>query len=232
MVTRSLIITLLLLRCSVLGQGFGFTFFDQPWMGRVYEDLVTAACVPTKVETLISQQDWAVPYPVTICVTNTETITNISLTLSNYSHNFSTDVGVVLSLRTATTNWAAVGVMFDAMGGNEGFLAPVNLVLDDSAVNSLPQTVFPTNGNYKPTVYAARDMVLYQYYPGFTPGYDPFNVNTGDTNYLGFTNFIGKSPVGTWEVFVWDFVPNDGGAIHGWILTINGGPNYAGPGAQ
>ena len=41
MVIRAAIIALLLLRCSALGQGFGFTFNDVPWMGRFDENGVT-----------------------------------------------------------------------------------------------------------------------------------------------------------------------------------------------
>jgi len=57
------------------------------------------------------------------------------------------------------------------------------------------------------------------------------SVNTG-TMPIGFSEFIGKIPTGEWQVWVNDNVPFDNGNVDGWILTINGGPNYAGPGAQ
>jgi hypothetical protein len=214
MVKRSLIVSLLLLRCSALGQGFGFTFFDQPWMGRIYEESALA-CTPTTTVTLINETGLPTPYPVTICVTNTNAIATISLTLSNYSHNFPSDVSVVLSFGTVTN-----ALMFEGCGGNLP-LGPLDFTLADGNT-ALPLAAF-TAGTYgcNRSAEGGYDMTLF----------NSFTVNTG-TMPMGFAAFTGKIPTGEWQVWVQDNVPYDGGSVHGWILTINGGPNYAGPGAQ
>ena len=79
------------------------------------------------------------------------TITDVNLTLSNYSHAFPDDVDVML----VSPSGVRVIVMSDVGGGSP--LTNVSLVLDDQAAADLPDGTVISAGTYRPTNVGAGD---------------------------------------------------------------------------
>lgn len=204
----------LILSLPVVGQSWNFINDGCP---SCCDDAVVppVACTNTTIGTRIASYGVPAPYPTVICVTNTDKISTMSLTLSNYSHNFPNDVSVVLAFGESFYS-----LMFDSCGGsfNLGWL---QLTLDDNATYALPVNFPFISGTYR----CNRDPAT---------SYSTLIYNSviveHSTAPLGFTNFISANiiPTGAWTVWVMDHAAGDGGTNYGWNLTINGSPNYAG----
>jgi hypothetical protein len=148
----------------------------------------------------------AEPYPSQITVSGLRgTITDVNLKLRGYSHSFPGDVDVLLVHEDDGRN--AI-VMSDAGGGDNVDLK--TLVLDDQALNDLPQDGPITRGTFRPTDYDNMFDV------------DDFFATAPDTSGSGsaLSVFNGTNPNGTWSLYVVDDESVFGGQIDGWTLVI------------
>ena len=142
------------------------------------------------------------PYPSTINVSGAlGAVSQITVTLSNYTHLSSGDVGALLV--------GPAGQKTLLMANAGGFSSVNNLWVkfDDAAVNSLPQSSAPTSGAYKPTSFAPLP---------------PFPAPAPSGTYSNtLSAFTGSNPNGTWSLFVIDDTSPGAGVIsNGWSLAI------------
>ncbi|HEX6708738.1 MAG TPA: proprotein convertase P-domain-containing protein [Rubrobacter sp.] len=149
------------------------------------------------------------PYPSTIKVRGLDRghIKDVNLRLFGYSHDYPDDVDVLL----VSPGGKKAKVMSDVGGG---FSANgVNVLLDDSSVNPLPDEGALFSGTYFPTNYVN--------FTGGTDSLDPFPSPApapGSSPFL--SNFDGTNPNGTWKLFVVDDDQSSSGSLGGWSLTI------------
>jgi hypothetical protein len=148
------------------------------------------------------------PYPSVINVAGfaNGVITDINLTLHDYSHTFPRDVDVLLVL-TQLPGVNAI-VMSDACGDEA---VNITLTLDDQAAASLPGNSACGSGTFLPT-----NSVIGDGFPAPAP------IPSGN-NLLGVFN--NANPNGSWQLFVMDDGPVlDDGDIGqfagGWTLQI------------
>jgi subtilisin-like proprotein convertase family protein len=175
-------------------------------------------------------------YPSSIDVAGQGAVTNLTVTISNYSHTFPDDTDVLLVGPTGATCL----LMSDCGGDNAiSSATPINLTFDDSAPSSLPDNP-PTDpiatGTYKPTrgtpTFGSCAMPMGDYcVPTDFPSPAPLSPY-GTT----LSVFNGTNPNGTWKLYVIDDSPGDTGDItNGWSLTISAPPPCPGsilPGSQ
>jgi hypothetical protein len=143
----------------------------------------------------------ASPYPSAIAVSGlTGNVTKVTATLTNFSHEFPSDVDVVL----VGPGGQYVILMSDA----GGTVAVTNRVLtfDDAAASTVPSGA--GSGTYKPTNTAGPDT-----FPSPGPG-----AITQINPVLSTFNSL--NPNGTWNLYVVDDATPDGGSIAGWSITI------------
>jgi large repetitive protein len=148
----------------------------------------------------------AEPYPSQITVSGLRgTITDVNLKLRGYSHSFPGDVDVLLVGPSEEDN--AI-VMSDAGGGDN--VDRETFVLDDQALNDLPEVGPITRGTFRPTDYDNPFDV------------DDFFADAPDTSGSGsaLSVFNGTNPNGTWSLYVVDDEIPDFGQIDGWTLVI------------
>lgn len=150
----------------------------------------------------IPAQGAATPYPSTITVAGLSGVINqLSVTLSNVSHTFPSDIDALL----VGPQGQRVILMSDAGGGNA--LNGVRLVFADSGATLLPEFNPIASGTYKPTEYDSRDV-----FPSPAPAAPYANTMSA---------FSGTDPNGIWSLFVVDDANGDAGAIAGgWSLQI------------
>ena len=143
------------------------------------------------------------PYPSSINVSNVfGLIGSVSVKLNNMNHTWSDDIDIMLVGPGGQTAL----IMSDAGDSNDLF--NTNLVFDDNAPASLPQTGVITSGTYKPTNFDAN----IDNFPAPAP------ANNGST---ALSVFNQTSPNGVWRLFVVDDVSGDLGTISGgWELII------------
>jgi len=144
----------------------------------------------------------ATPYPSTINVNGAlGTISKVTVTLSNYTHMSSGDVGALL------VNPAGQKTLLMANCGGFNNVNNIWLQFDDAAVGSLSSGAAPTSGAYKPTSFAPL--------PPFPA---PAPAGTYSNSLAAFN---GGNPNGTWSLFVLDDTsPGAGSIANGWSLAI------------
>ncbi len=153
----------------------------------------------------------ATPYPSGILVSGIALpVGKVTAKLSNFSHEFASDVDVLLVSPTGRK----VVLLSDV--GNDAVLN-ATLTFDDDAFDTVPDP--PNTGTYKPTAFDDLNNSLNAPAPAA-----PY------ANRLG--TFGGDTANGTWQLFVRDEFNTDEGSIaNGWSLTIrpitdsNNGPN-------
>jgi subtilisin-like proprotein convertase family protein len=154
------------------------------------------------------------PYPSSITVSGLAgPISKVTATLTNFSHTFPSDVGVLLVGPTGQK----IVLMNNAGNGGGGVIASnLTLTFDQSASLAIPQSSGLTSGTFRPADYSngARSFL--------NPA--PAAPYTNTLN--GFTN---TNPNGTWNLFVQDFESGDvGGITNGWSLGITTLPVISG----
>jgi subtilisin-like proprotein convertase family protein len=147
------------------------------------------------------------PYPSTVNVSGVAgTITQMSVTLTGFSHSFPTDTDVLLVAPTSPATKNAI--VFSDVGSQDN---AVNLTftLSDSAGSPLPSSGALSSGTFQPTNNGAGDVLPA---PAPTPaGGSALSV------------FTGMDPNGTWSLYVADDESGDGGCFcGGWALDISG----------
>jgi hypothetical protein len=143
------------------------------------------------------------PYPSTIDVSGlVGPVTDVTATLTGFSHTFPDDVGTLLVGPTG-----ANVVLEDGAGGS---IDAVNLTwtFDDAAASSLPcGNVALVSGTFMPNTCFPNDVWPA---PAPTPPYGGL-----------LSGFNGTDANGTWSLFVEDFAGGDVGSISGgWSLDI------------
>jgi hypothetical protein len=144
----------------------------------------------------------ASPLPSEITVSGlTGTISRITVTLFGFNHTFNRDVDIVLT----HPDFTKYVLMSDVGGGDSS--SGINLTFDDSAAVFLPMNSALSSGTYRLTNYEDND------------GEDFFQAFAHETLFAALN---GKSPNGTWGLYVNDDFPSvDGGSFSGgWSLTI------------
>ncbi|MFI8709270.1 proprotein convertase P-domain-containing protein [Bacillus sp. NPDC077411] len=131
----------------------------------------------------------------------TGTISKVTVTLSNMSHTFPTDIDILL----VGPGGQNVLLMSDA--GADLDINNVTLTFDDDASEFLPENAQIVSGTFKPTNYGSGDT---------------FTAPAPNPPYGSLLNvFNGTNPNGTWNLFVTDpFSPDSGIIADGWSLTI------------
>jgi hypothetical protein len=134
---------------------------------------------------------------------NGRKILDVNLTLKNFRHQFSDDADVMLSYQGVTRT------VFSDVGGDNA-ANNLTIKLDDEATNRLPDATRPTSGTFKTANFAnyGADTFL-----------SPAPTATGLTQLSGFD---GKSPNGTWKLWVMDDIPGGSPSVFagGWSVTI------------
>src|SRR5260221_1873268 len=127
-------------------------------------------------------------------------IQGVSVTLSNVSHTYPDDIGVLL----VGPQGQSVVLMADAGGGTD--IANVTLTFSDWAAGFLPDNGAIGSGTFKPSVYGSNS------WPERAPP-GPHATN--------LSAFLATAPKGAWNLFVLDDAASDAGSIaSGWQLTI------------
>lgn len=151
-------------------------------------------------------------YPSPIVVSGmTGTITDVNVTLSNYSHTDPEDVAVVLVPPNGTNI-----LLMDGPGGTAA-VSNVTITLDDQAAGYMPESTAFASGSYKPTGYFPATS-----FPAPGPGTNfchPGPFGGGSCTLAQALN--GNNPNGTWNLYVIDVESPDTGTISGgWSVDI------------
>jgi uncharacterized delta-60 repeat protein/uncharacterized repeat protein (TIGR01451 family) len=163
----------------------------------------------------------ASPYPSTINVAGVGgTITKVTATLTNLSHQFPPDVDILL----VSPVGERVMLISDA-GGSGASLNPISnvtLTFDGTAANSLTATGRITSGTYRPVNFAGPNQNTSDTFP--LPAPQP-TTNAFPFTMFPYTNinlavFNGASPNGLWSLYVYDDGSLYTGSIGGWSLTV------------
>ena len=156
------------------------------------------------------------PYPSTINITATGTITDVDVSLNGLAHPFPEDLDFLLVAPDGSTRL----LLASDVGGNDGpsnAVTGVNLTLSDEAAAPLPADSILTSGTFRPTDDdddpddGPTDTFLA---PAPTPG-------TATT----LSVFDGLPATGTWSLYVVDDSPGPPtpamqGLLNGWCLDI------------
>ncbi len=146
----------------------------------------------------------ASPYPSEINVSGLfGTITDVNVTLNGFTHSWPDDVDILL------VGPEGQNLILLSDVGSYYSVTGLTLTLDDSAADSLPDTLAQlTSGTYQPTnCYEWDD-------PFPSPAPAPSTAGT-------LATFNGTNPNGTWSLYVVDDSNVDGGSISGgWSLEI------------
>ncbi len=139
---------------------------------------------------------------------------SVKVTINNFSHTFSDDLGIVLVGPTGAA------LLLQDGAGDDPDMVGVTYTLSDSGAAALPNLTAWTAGTYKPTAYYSGDSFPA---PGPLLAYgNPGPINSGTATFSSI--FGGTNPNGTWNLYVRDFVNGDGGMIAGgWTLEIDQG---------
>jgi subtilisin-like proprotein convertase family protein len=149
------------------------------------------------------------PYPSTIAVSGLGiTITKVTVSIRGITHTHPKDIDVLL---VGPTGRSAI-IMSDV--GGEALVSGVNLNLDDTASNLLPEGGPLQSGFFKPTNRAPCDEGSFDVFP--PPAPSPAGGPTLST-------FNGTDPNGTWSLYVVDDLSNgsNGSFSGGWSITIS-----------
>lgn len=150
-------------------------------------------------------------YPSVINVSNPPgLVTGVQVNLTNFSHTSPDDVDLVL----AAPNGNKVVLMSDVGGTNA--VTNINLVFDDTAAASLPDSAAITSGTFKPTDFESGDTF---------PAPAPSGVPIGRM----LSAFNGISPNGNWQLYLVDDTGANAGNISGgWSISVQSSPDAIG----
>ncbi len=191
------------LRCAGIGGVLlAVTLFTRVSWGAESGTTQLTVVNPTAISIPTNNAGPATPYPSTISVTGlTGFISHVSVTISNLSHTWPSDVDVLL------TSPAGQGVILLSDAGSDHSITYVTLTFDDGAPKTLPKSSRIVSGRYKPTNHSGDD-----FFPAPAPD-GPYGAS--------LSVFNAYDPDGLWRLYVVDSEPGDGGAIaDGWSLTI------------
>lgn len=147
------------------------------------------------------------PYPSVITLAGQHGLVGaVSVTLSNLSHQFASDVQVLL------VSPSGQGVVLMANVGGASAITNATLTFDGSAPGTLTSSAIPgahvVSGTYLPSNFG-----LAQAFPSPAPS-GPFAS--------ALTSFTGSDPNGNWSLYVFDNSPGDGGIVaQGWSLKVS-----------
>ncbi len=146
----------------------------------------------------------ATPYPLTNIVAGMNgTITNLTMTLSKFSHDRVQDVSMLL----VSPSGQGVVVFSHVSGGNLG-ATNVTVHLTDASPFSLPDDFALWSEPLKPAAYPPDVL-----FPGPAPA--------GPYGAVALSSFNGQPANGTWLLYVYDETNSAGGSIAGgWSLTV------------
>ncbi|HEX8736905.1 MAG TPA: proprotein convertase P-domain-containing protein [Pyrinomonadaceae bacterium] len=144
----------------------------------------------------------AEPYPSNLAITGQAgSVTRVTVTLNNFSHTAPDDADLLL----VAPNGRRIILMSDVGGTTE--VGGLNLVFDDAAAASLPDSGTLVSGTFKPTDFEPADAF---------PAPAPAGV-TGTT----LNAFYGSPANGIWKLYVTDDTGENPGSIAGsWSLNI------------
>ncbi len=141
------------------------------------------------------------PYPSTINISGLGEVQDVNVHLLGMSHTWPDDIDILL----VGPGGQNLIIMSDAGGSFD--LVDVDLIFDDAASDSLPDSAQIVSGTYKPTNFGTGDT-----FPAPAPA--PSEETT-------LSIFNGIDPNGDWSLYVVDDVGGDLGAINGgWCLDI------------
>ena len=153
----------------------------------------------------------ATPYPSNIAVAGlTGTVSKVTVTLSQISHTFPSDVDVLL----VGPNGAKFILMSDVIGGTDW--TGQTYTFDDAAAAVLPASgAPPATGSFRPTNYGTGDV-----FPAPAPAAPYLTPATAGSETLA-SAFGGINPNGTWSLYVVDDAGTDIGTFAGgWSLSV------------
>jgi subtilisin-like proprotein convertase family protein len=167
----------------------------------------TAITIPATGSGVISGS----PYPSAISVSGmTGTTSKVTVTLTNMSHAFASDMDLLL---VSPTGQKFI-IVSDTI--RNGAVTNATYTLDDAAATLLPSSGPPASGTYRPSNVSTGDT-----FPATAPA-GPYlsPVPAGADTFA--SAFNGANPNGTWNLYVADdFGSLDGGSIAGgWSITI------------
>ena len=158
----------------------------------------------------------ASPYPSTINVVGLiGVISNLTVTVTGFSHTFSEDVSVLLVGPTGQKMvlWAEAG------GG--GASVNANLTFSDAAGAALPNAGGLATGTFKPTNRIGTNIFGETAFPAPAPTSTPASPYSAT-----LASFNNTNPNGTWSLYVVDIAEGDTGSISGgWCLNITTAPS-------
>jgi len=166
----------------------------------------------------IPTQGVAASYPLQIVVSNMSgTITNLAVTLSQFSHTYPGDVDMLL---VAPDNQTAV-VFCSRAGDGAGFsvgATNITTTLTDSAIFALPYPYPFISTPFRPANYSTNQVGIPAIFPSPAPA-PSFYTNRP----VAMSSFNGISPNGTWSLYVYgytNYLNTNSGSIGAWSLMI------------
>jgi uncharacterized repeat protein (TIGR01451 family) len=169
----------------------------------------------------INSEGAATPYPSTINVVGMGgTVTKVSVTLTNLSHQYPLDVDILL----VSPDGERVMLMSDAGGtaAQPNPISNVTLMFDADAASTLSATGRINSGTYRPVNYAGPNLNTSDTFP--PPAPQP-TTNSYPFTMFPYTNinlavFNGSNPNGLWSLYVYDDGAPFAGSIEAWKLTL------------
>lgn len=155
-------------------------------------------------------QGVADPYPSQIVVNGMSgVIEKVTVTLRNINSTYPDDIGVLL-----VGPQGQILILMSDVGKSED-ITDVTLILDDDAVNALPEDDPVVSGTFKPANYVDNPGNDNWPFPAPAPPYGDPALGQG------LNVFNGIDPNGTWSLYVVDDAKDDISSITGgWELTI------------
>ncbi len=143
-------------------------------------------------------------------------VTKVSVTLSNFGHQFPHDVDTMLEGPGGESS-----ILFSKCGNGNYPVQNVTLTFDPSAGATVPLTGYITSGTYLPTGNPTNIMAQLPTVLGGVQGVPaaplaPYSANLGA--------FVGGQANGIWALWIVDTVTLDAGVVtNGWVLDISSG---------
>ncbi len=155
----------------------------------------------------------ATPYPSSIVVSGMSgTIVSISVKINGFSHQFPSDVYMLL------VGPGGQNLVFWGGAGGATQVSGLDITINDAASSALSQNSLIT-GTYRPSDYEAQNGLNVSF-PSPAPA-SPYSKAAPTGSGTLASNFAGTSPNGTWNLYVEDVESGFGGSISGgWSITI------------
>jgi subtilisin-like proprotein convertase family protein len=170
-----------------------------------------AATYTSPAPVTIAASGAATPYPAAIHVSGvTGKVTDVDVRLHGLTHPILDDLAIALQ--------GPGGQSITLMNGVGGAAAvnAVDLTIDDEAAQPLPDASAPAPGSYRPASYYTGDS-----FPAPGPGTSYCNPGpSGGWSCDLASTYDGSSPLGTWRLFVHDFIGSAGSLAGGWSLEL------------